>query len=353
MQLRSAISNSIKNIDLASDERWDNFVLHNPKGSIYHTSSWLHSVSSSLGYKIYPIGIENSNTRELIGILPLAKVKNLISGSKLISFPLSTHCEPLISEKLIGDIFDKVNSEFKKNDYMELRSLDCSCTMEGTSLNENYLIHILELEESEDNTFQKFHGTSVRASIRRADKNDLTFEINNSIPGLKAFYSLYTDLRTRLGLPFLSYNFFNSIYKNLIKDDRILIPLVRYGNHVVAAGFILKFKDTFYLEYTASDNTMLNLYPNHKLFWEIIKIAIENKAKFVDFGRTEVNNNSLISFKEKWNAIRKQLKYWRIGNQPERKTLAGSGKTFILKINKHLPKSLLNLQGRILYKYNG
>ena len=283
----------------------------------------------------------------------MAQVKNFISGSKLISFPLSTHCEPLVCEELIKKIYDKVNSELKKNDFIEFRSLDFSCNMEGTSLNENYLTHILELEESTDETFRKFHGTSIRASIRRAEKNGLRFEIINSTNGLKAFYSLYTDLRKRLGLPFLPYKFFNCIFTNLIKDDRILIPLVKYEDSTVAAGFILKYKDTFYLEYTASDNSRFNLYPNHKLFWEIIKIAIKNKAKFVDFGRTEVNNNSLITFKEKWNAKRRQLKYWRVGSQPETKSLAGSGKTFFLKINKHLPKSLLNLQGRILYKHNG
>ena len=113
--LRRVISNKIINIDLATDKRWDNFVLNNPKGSIYHTSGWLRSVSSALGYKIYPIGIEDSNTGELTGIFPLAQVKNFISGSKLISFPLSTHCEPLVGEELIEKIYDKVNSELKKN----------------------------------------------------------------------------------------------------------------------------------------------------------------------------------------------------------------------------------------------
>lgn len=283
----------------------------------------------------------------------MAQVKNFISGTKLVSFPLSTHCEPLVCEELIKKIYDKLNSELNNNDFIEFRTLDYCCTMEGTFLNENYLTHILELEESADKTFQKFHGTSIRASIRRAEKNGLRFEIVNSTIGLKAFYSLYTDLRKRLGFPSLPYKFFNSIYTNLIKDDRILIPLVKYENHIVAAGFILKFKDTFYLEYTASDNSRLNLYPNHKLFWEIIKIAIKDKAKFVDFGRTEVNNNSLITFKERWNTKRRQLKYWRVGSKPGKISLAGKGKTFILKINKHLPKSLLKLQGSVLYKYNG
>ena len=73
--------------------------------------------------------------------------------------------------------------------------------MEGANLNENFVIHILELEESEDKTFQKFHGTSIRAPIRKTEKKGLKFEIINSAIGLKAFYSLYSDLRRRLGLP--------------------------------------------------------------------------------------------------------------------------------------------------------
>lgn len=305
------------------------------------------------GYKIYPLGIENSNTSELTGIFPLAQVKNLISGSKLVSFPLTTHCEPLVEEEHIKKIYDKIISESGKIDFLEFRTLDYSCTMKGAFPNENYLIHILELEESEAKTFQKFHGTSIRASIRRAEKKGLSLEIINSTAGIKAFYSLYTNLRKRLGLPILPYKFFNSIFTNLIKDDRILIPIVKYEDIIVAAGFILKFKDTFYLEYTASDYSKLDLYPNHKLFWEIIKIAIRNKAKFVDFGRTEVTNNSLVTFKDKWNTTRRQLKYWRVGSEQETKSYAGKSKSVFVKINKHLPISLLRLQGKILYKYNG
>lgn len=297
--------------------------------------------------------MENSNSGELAGIFPLAQVKNFTSGSKLISFPLTTHCEPLVEEEHIKKIYDKIISESGRKDFLEFRSLDYSCNLEGANLNENFVIHILELDESEDKTFQKFHGTSIRASIRRAEKKGLSFDLINSKVGLKAFYSLYSNLRGRLGLPILPFKFFESVFTNLIKDDRILIPVVKYEDIIIAAGFILKFKDTFYLEYTASDFSKLDLYPNHKLFWEVIKIAIKSKAKFVDFGRTEVNNNSLVTFKDKWNTNRRVLKYWRVGGEQETKSLTRKSKSVFVKINKHLPKSLLNLQGRIFYKFNG
>lgn len=302
---------------------------------------------------MYPIAIENSNTLELTGILPLAQVKNVLSGSKLVSFPLTTHCEPLVTEEQIRKIYRKLITEIQKNDFIEFRTLDYTSTLEGATLNENFLNHILELEKTEDKTFQKFHGNSVRALIKKTEKNKLDFEIINNTIGLKAFYSLFSDLRKRLGLPILPYKFFNSVFTNLIKDNRIIIPIVKHKDLIIAAGFILKFKDTFYIEYTASDNSRLSLYPNQKLYWEVIKIAISEGAKFVDFGRVEMNNNSLITFKERWNTKRRYLKYWKISNKGMENTIAGNKKSFIIKINKHIPKSLLKLQGKILYKYNG
>ncbi len=327
--------------------------MNNPKASIYHTSSWLSSVSSSLGYKFYPIGIENSDTGELTGILPLARVKNFLSGSKLISFPLTTHCEPLVEEKQFKKIYDKLISESEKNDFVEIRSLDYSCNMEEASLNENFVTHVLELEETEEKTFQNFHRTSVQALIKKTEKNNLKFEIDNSTVGLKAFYSLFSNLRKRLGLPIPPYKFFHNIYTNLIKDDRVLIPIVKHEDLVIAAGFVLKFNDTFYIEYTASDSSSLSLYPNQKLYWEIIKIAIRGGARFVDFGRSELTHKSLITFKERWNAKPKQLKYWQIGSQIDETSSSGKGKIFFVKINKLLPKSILKIQGKMLYKYNG
>ncbi len=327
--------------------------MNNPKASIYHTSSWLKSISSSLGYKFYPIGIENSDTGELTGILPLAQVKNFLSGSKLISFPLTTHCEPLVEEEQLKKIYDKLISESGKNDFVEIRSLDYDCNVERASLNENFVIHVLELEETEEKTFQNFHRTSVQALIKKTEKNNLKFEIDNSTVGLKAFYSLFSDLRKRLGLPIPPYKFFHNIYTNLIKDDRVLIPIVKHEDLVIAAGFVLKFNDTFYIEYTASDSSSLSLYPNQKLYWEIIKIAIRGGARFVDFGRSELTHKSLITFKERWNTKRKRLKYWRIGSQAEEPSSTRKGKATFVKINKHLPKSVLQLQGKIFYKYKG
>ncbi|MDY0081685.1 MAG: GNAT family N-acetyltransferase [Ignavibacteriaceae bacterium] len=289
----------------------------------------------------------------MTGILPLAQVKNFFSGSKLISFPLTTHCEPLVEEEQLKKIYDRLISGSGKNDFVELRSLDYSCNMEGASLNEDFVIHLLELEETEEKTFQNFHETSVKALIKKNEKNNLKFEIDNSTVGLKAFYSLFSDLRKRLGLPIPPYKIFNSIFTNLVKDDRILIPIVKHDGFVVAAGFILKFKDTFYIEYTASNNSKLNLYPNQKLYWEIIKTAIKDGAKFIDFGRAKKNHNSLITFKERWNAKKKKLRYWRIGNKLEAKSSDGNSKSVFVKINKHLPKSILKLEGKILYKYNG
>lgn len=342
--------NNIIEIEIESDKRWDNFVQHNIKGSIYHTSSWLKSISEAMGYKVYYFGVEDNNSGNLQGIFHCAKIRNLFSGHKYISFPLTTHSEILIEDEHLEEIFKLLKIDLKKNDVIEFRTFDYLTNIEGGSLINNYMIHILELEETAEKTFNKFHGTSVRASIRRADKKGLSFEIHNNILGLEKFYSLYLSLRARLGLPALPFNFFKVLFENLLKEKKVFIPLVKQNNHVIAAGFILKFKDTFYLEYTVSDHSKLNLYPNHKLFWGIINLAIEQGARFIDFGRTDVHNESLKVFKDKWNTKQLQLNYWQFGVNSG-SNVSFENKNTLMKINKFMPKSIIKLQGKIFYKY--
>jgi lipid II:glycine glycyltransferase (peptidoglycan interpeptide bridge formation enzyme) len=135
--------------------------------------------------------------------------------------------------------------------------------------------------------------------------------------------------------------------------DLISLPLVKKDNLPVAAGFILNFKNTYYLEYTASDRTKLNLYPNHKLFWEVIKLAQNNGASIVDWGRTSVDNESLIIFKEKWNTRKNSVYNFVYPARGKIKREQGALNKYLMKVNRALPVSLLKIEGKIIYPHLG
>ena len=161
------------------------------------------------------------------------------------------------------------------------------------------------------------------------------------------------SLRKRLGLPPLPFLFFKNVWQELSKSDLISLPLVTKEGKVIAAGFILNFKDTFYLEYTAAEKKFLEFAPNHKLISEVIKAAILNGATRLDFGRSSLDNESLIKFKEQWNTEKFQIYHFRSPQKQNYKKEQNQLIKNLMAINKVLPAKFLEFEGKLLYPHLG
>ena len=86
--------------------------------------------------------------------------------------------------------------------------------------------------------------------------------------------------------------------------------IIEYKNKIIAASITLKYKNTYYYEYSAADSQYFKLNPNQKLIWEIIKIAHGDGAKKFDFGSSSLTNKSLIEFKKRWDNREQLLHYY-------------------------------------------
>lgn len=246
------------------------------------------------------------------------------------------------------DIFEFVKKNAVFNS-LEIHSTN-DCKLEEFNRYENYILHILDLNNDLDNIFNSFHTKGVRVPIRKAEESELEFTLAEDKNGLVLFYEVYVKLRSRLGLPPLPYKFFQSVWKCLRPEGRLLIPVVKYKGIPISVGIVLRYKDTFYLEYAASEEAFKKVRPTHKLYWEVIKIAHKSNAKFIDFGRSSVANTSLIKFKEKWNAKPIPLYHF---HYPRNKTynFSYSNKKFLNTLNRRLPRFVLKEEGKIYYKY--
>ncbi|AFH50159.1 Hypothetical protein IALB_2456 [Ignavibacterium album JCM 16511] len=333
-----------------NDRRIIDFLLKDNRATIYHHPAWLKAIQNSFKYKAkYLVGKDSNN--HISGLLPFIEFNNKISPKKIISFPMSNYCDPLFSDHKLPEAI-----EFLKNNYPTFQTIDLRTSkkfdkvLPQFSFTEEYVTHILKLRDTLDETFNSFHPTSVRASIRRAEKNNLEIKWGNSPADLNIFYHLEFKLRKRLLLPPIPYHFFKNIWTELIKENLISLPIVYKNGFPVAAGFILNFKDTYYLEYTASDKNYINLYPNHKLFYEVIKKAHLTGAKKVDFGRTSNDNQSLITFKEKWAAEKFPLYHHVYPGKANNEKNKDSLRKYLMKINYYLPDFVLELEGKFIYR---
>ena len=346
----------LKIINPEIDKRWDEFVFNHPNGSIYNHSLWEKVICKTYGYEPFYIAFENNKTDKFDGIIPLMFVNSKLTGKRVVSLPLTSYCTRMIPECKLIDIVSFVMDHYNSLDYIEFKFIDKirndTHNFEEQSL---YLTSILNLNIGLDKLFKSFHKNHIQRKIKKAEKNNLKFRVAENEEDLKKFYKLETKVRKKHGLPPQPYSFFKNMWLYLKPENLMCLPLIEYKGKVIAAVVMLKFKDTFYYEYSASDSNYLNLGPNQKIIWEIIQIAHRQGVKYFDFGRSSQDHQSLINFKERWGSKTHKLHYYYYPNV--KKMNSRDNNKLLYKLlnftNRHIPLTLLQLEGKVLYQHLG
>lgn len=235
------------------DKGISEFLNNHPDSSVYYHPAWITAIQRTINQKAFYL-VSKNEKNEIDGLIPFVETSGFIRGHKIILFPLSTYCNPLIERENLKEAIHFIQDNKGQDRIIDFRATEnFRNELKDFQITSEYCTHILKLRSTLEETFDSFHPTSVRASIRRAEKNNLTIEWNNSIEYLNIFYELKFKLRKRLLLPPIPFKFFKSVFDELRKFDMISLPVVYKDKIPIAAGFILNYKDTFYLEYTASD----------------------------------------------------------------------------------------------------
>ena len=323
------------------DEKILNFIMSDNRSEIYHHPAWLQAVSEATNSKHNYLVFEENNS--LNGLVPFVVKDNIFT-----SLPFTTHCKPLLPKQLnLKSLPDKIKELFPDicGFSFKFREDDSS---ESNFRNTEYLNHIIHLNDSLEEYYNSLGRRSIRRFIKKSYQNELRITFGKTEKDLKIFYKLECKLRKSIGLPPAPFNFFHSLWKHLSKHNLILLPIIEFNSIPISSSIILIFKDRLYFEYTAIDKTYINLYPNHFLHWEIIKLAhSEFGARIVDLGRTSKQQQGLVYFKENWNA--KGITLVEFSDQKSHNLRSGRIFSFFKKINKLLPLWMLKLEGHLLF----
>jgi hypothetical protein len=89
------------------------------------------------------------------------------------------------------------------------------------------------------------------------------------------------------------------------------------------------------------------------LIWRTIRTEKERGAQVLDMGRTDIEHESLVSFKERWGSTRTLLTYYRY--PPARRDHAARkwAEQILGYALARLPDSLLTTVGGLLYPHMG
>ena len=343
---------TITPINPSADSRWDSFVLKHPMGSVYHRSSWINLVASTFPYRPNCYALIEKDTGSLKGVLPLMVHRGLFKKSELVAVPYATYCEPLVPSEMMDECLEYVLRSMSEFSSIELR-LRCDPAELPVSLQQDcsYINHTVDLSGGIDTVYSKFHNSCVKRKITKAQKSNISFHISSCEKEIKSIYELLLLMRKTKGLPPHPYKFFVNLWNTFEPLKMFYAPYVSYKNKIICAAIILKYKDTIYYEYAASDPAYQNLGSNQYLIWEIIKFGIAKGAKKLDLGRSHPGNDSLIQFKDRWGGKKTVLSYCHYPKYAQKKAINSALVTWGEALNRRLPVPVLRLEGEFIYRF--
>jgi lipid II:glycine glycyltransferase (peptidoglycan interpeptide bridge formation enzyme) len=236
--------------------------------------------------------------------------------------------------------------------YIELRPLvwgaPSGCPLAAS---QSFWFHTLSLAPSVEKIFSNLHKNCMQRRIRRAEREQLSYEKGCSEETLNDFYRLLMITRRRhklLPQP-------RAWLRNLVgcMSPNVEIRLVRKDAVPIAAILTLHHGRTVVYKYGCSDETFHHLAGMPFLFWKLIEESKTAGAEQIDFGRTDLDNGGLVEFKDRLGTARRRVTYLRYPESKTEKSVVESYLPAARHLFSVLPDAVSSRTGRLLYRHIG
>ena len=340
-----------------TDPRWPRFLSHHPEASVFHTREWLSAIQQTYDYE--PIAFTTSGGDELGNAVLFCQVDSWLTGKRLVSLPFSDHCQPLAKgddlESILSYVRHGLSSSRQK--YVELRPLPGhqeDAFQSGFHHSETFGFQSIDLRPDLKTIYQGFHDSCIRRKIKKAEKEQLSYEVGRSPELLRRFRHLLLITRRRHKLPPQPAAWFENIVNSL--GPMATIHVVSKDQAPVASIVTLTYKTTMVYKYGCSDGRFNSLGGTPLLFWKAIQEGKEAGIQDFDLGRSGLDDKGLIDFKRHLGSVYSELSYYRNAQtRPGREVTqpAASISRLAREALVRLPDSLLAGVGQLMYRHIG
>lgn len=344
----------LHNLDPLLDRRWNDLVASHPKASVFHQRGWLQALAKTYGYRTVAL-TSTPPGKPLTDGLVFCEVRSWITGSRLVSLPFTDHTEPLLNESCTSfELAEWMRTECRQRNwrYVELRPISAAMDSHPhLAKSESFWLHTLDLTPSTEQLFRKFHKSCIQRRIRHAERQNLSYEKSCSGDLLKEFYDLLVMTRRRFQLlpqP-------RAWFRNLIAcmSPNAEIRLVRKAGRAIAAILTLRHRGTVVYKYGCSDEAFHHLAGMPFLFWKLIEESKAEGVEEIDFGRTDMENQGLVRFKDRFRAIRRRLNYLRYAELEHERAGMVTSLPGTRALFSALPGALSSRAGLLVYRHIG
>ena len=331
--------------DASHQGAWNKFVGESAEGSFYHRFEWKDITERTFHHETCWLAAVDG--AEVVGVLPLVRVKSPLFGSIACSLPFVNYGGPVAKTGAIEDALlleaKRVADDWRV-DYVEMR---CRRDLGPSYPSADHKVSMTVTLDKNPDVLWNAYKTDHRQQIRRAYKYGLTAKIGGA-ELFDDFYSVLCESWRDLGTPILSHKYLSAVVAAFPETTRIC--MVYSGAETAAAALYGIHGGTVEGMWLGTRPKFRAQMAGYVLYWETIKDACERGLQRYHLGRSTAHS-AAEAFKKKWRADATQL-YWHyiLRTRSEVPQLNPQNPKYRLAIKtwRRLPLSVTRLVGPVI-----
>ena len=280
---------------------WQRYVFAHPHASLYHRWEWRDVLQRALGHRSHYLLAQRGE--RIVGVLPLAEVKTMLSGHALSSIPMAADAGPLADDAQALAALDAQAAALARQlggAHLEYR---CAQPVTGQRpVQDLYVLFRKPIVADHDANLNAI-PRKQRAMVRKGIKNALQARHGD----LGAFFDLYADNVHRHGTPPFSRRYFEALVSSFGADSDVLVVHGPDGEPL-SAVLSLFFRDEVYPIYAGDVPAARALAANDWKYWELMRGAADRGCRWFNYGRSKKGTGQF-DFKSHWGFEPTQLHY--------------------------------------------
>jgi len=322
------------------EEVWDAFAAAQAGYTHFHRLRWRSVIERTFGHECVYLAARNAEG-ELVGVLPLVRVRSVVFGHYLVSMPFLNYGGPLGTDSGIRALVDEA-SQLALRDRVKLLEMRSNSPLRiSLPVSHRKITVLLDLPSTPELLLKRF-GAKLRSQIRRPQKEGVTVVFGHE--QVEPFYAVFSRHMRDLGTPTQSLAFFREIAQEF--PDDCWFGSAYLAGRPVAAGCGFRFGDEFEMTWASSLREYNRESPNMLLYWAFMERSIADGVSRFNFGRCTPGTGTH-RFKLQWGGREQPLWWYRLAASEDATTPSPKDGAFRWgpRIWRRLPASIATAFG--------
>jgi FemAB-related protein (PEP-CTERM system-associated) len=328
------------------DDEWDSFASAQRGYTHFHRLRWRAVMEKVFGHECIYLAARDG-TGELVGVLPLVRVRSMVFGHYLVSMPFLNYGGPLGGDTAIAALVREA-STIAARDKVKLLELR-SRTPLDIELRPSHrkLTVVIDLPATCGELYADFTA-KLRSQIRRPRKEGVT--VSFGADQVDPFFAVFSRHMRDLGTPTQSLAFFREIAAQF--PDDCWFACAYLNDQPVAAGCGFRFADEFEMTWASSLREFNKQAPNMLLYWAFMERAVRERLARFNFGRCTPGAGTH-RFKMQWGGREEPLYWYGLASSAEVTTPSPTDGIFQWgpRVWRRLPTSIATTFGPSIVRY--